>query len=305
MSDQRRSSSRKCVTKHQLPSNSLLSISTQIQNDIKIIKKSRKTKNKTLSDTTVSTTYHETPNVYNSLTTKPTNKRTRLDSITPNKLKQKKKKEIIYDDDDDDEIEEISSEKKSIEKIEIDRCAICLDDCTEPKQLDKCSHIFCRTCIDHYFEAIKPQCPCCFTIYGEIRGNQPVNGTMTIDTSKHRLPGSEHYSRGTIRITYYFPHGIQDESHPNPGKPYQGTTRQAFLPDNRDGRHILELLQRAFELRQIFTIGQSRTTGYDNVITWNDIHHKTNIHGGVENFGYPDKTYLYRVKQELAAKGIK
>jgi hypothetical protein len=41
-------------------------------------------------------------------------------------------------------------------------------------------------------------------------GNQPVSGTMSIDTSKHRLPGFEHDSRGTIRITYHFPDGIQD-----------------------------------------------------------------------------------------------
>ena len=101
-----------------------------------------------------------------------------------------------------------------------------MDDCTEPKQLSKCSHIFCTVCIDQYFETVKPQCPCCSTIYGEIRGrifsfkcdlfififigNQPINGTMNIDTSKHRLPGFEHDSRGTIRITYHFPHGIQD-----------------------------------------------------------------------------------------------
>jgi hypothetical protein len=39
-----------------------------------------------------------------------------------------------------------------------------------------------------------------------------MNGTMAIDTSKHRLPGFEHDSRGTIRITYHFPNGIQDVS---------------------------------------------------------------------------------------------
>lgn len=126
-----------------------------------------------------------------------------------------------------------------------------------------------------------------------------MNGTMTIETSRHRLPGFEHDSRGTIRIVYHFPNGIQDvkenekktndirrsfvqESHPNPGTPYYGTTRHAYLPDNNEGRQILDLLQRAFRLRQIFTVGQSRTTGYDNVITWNDIHHKTNLHGGAE-----------------------
>jgi hypothetical protein len=36
---------------------------------------------------------------------------------------------------------------------------------------------------------------------------------MSIDTSKHRLPGFEHDSRGSIRITYHFPNGIQDVSH--------------------------------------------------------------------------------------------
>jgi len=229
-------------------------------------------------------------------TTKSTNKRTFVENISSRNRNPKRRNEVF-----DDDVEEIRPTKKS---TEIDRCAICLDDCNDPKQLSKCSHVFCRTCIDQYFETVKPQCPCCFTIYGEIRGNQPINGTMTVETARHRLPGFEHDSRGTIRIIYHFPNGIQDESHPNPGTPYYGTTRHAYLPDNNEGRHILDLLQRAFRLRQIFTVGQSRTTGYDNVITWNDIHHKTNIHGGAENFGYPDKTYLNRVKQELAAKGI-
>lgn len=229
-------------------------------------------------------------------------KRTFVEKVSSRTTNSKRRKDLS-----DDDIEEIPANKKvtlNRTPAELDRCAICLDDCEDPKQLNKCTHVFCRSCIDHYFQTVKPQCPCCFTIYGEIRGNQPVNGTMAIETSKHRLPGFEHDSRGTIRITYHFPNGIQDENHPNPGMPYHGTTRHAFLPDNSEGRHILELLQRAFRLRQIFTVGQSRTTGYDNVITWNDIHHKTNINGGAENFGYPDKTYLNRVRQELAAKGI-
>lgn len=46
------------------------------------------------------------------------------------------------------------------------------------------------------------------------------------------------------------------------------------------------------------------TTGQDNVIVWNGIHHKTSTHGGSANFGYPDPTYLLRVTEELAAKGV-
>jgi deltex-like protein len=64
--------------------------------------------------------------------------------------------------------------------------------------------------------------------------------------------------------------------------PYSGTTRDAYLPDNPEGRHVLSLLEKAFELRQIFTVGQSRTTGSDNVVTWNDIHHKTSYRGGMQ-----------------------
>jgi deltex-like protein len=64
--------------------------------------------------------------------------------------------------------------------------------------------------------------------------------------------------------------------------PYYGTIRRAYLPDNPEGQHVLELLKKAFALRQIFTVGQSRTTGCDNVVTWNDIHHKTHVNGGIE-----------------------
>ena len=46
------------------------------------------------------------------------------------------------------------------------------------------------------------------------------------------------------------------------------------------------------------------TTGLDNQTVWNGIHHKTSMSGGVASFGYPDETYLDRVKQELAAKGL-
>lgn len=72
------------------------------------------------------------------------------------------------------------------------------------------------------------------------------------------------------------------EEHPNPGVIYRGEKRKAFLPDSPKGQLALKLLQLAFKRRLVFTIGYSRTTGKDNVITWNDIHHKTNLFGGPE-----------------------
>jgi deltex-like protein len=101
------------------------------------------------------------------------------------------------------------------------------------------------------------------------------------------LPGFEdvqfgHKEGPTIEITYSFSSGIQGPLNPYPGKPFSGTTRKAYLPNNKEGREILALLRRAFDDQHIFTIGRSSTTGQDNVITWNDIHHKTSPYGGPE-----------------------
>ena len=61
---------------------------------------------------------------------------------------------------------------------------------------------------------------------------------------------------------------------------YSGTSRTGYLPDNEEGNHVLRLLRIAFDAGLIFTIGTSVTSGMTNTVTWNDIHHKTNIHGG-------------------------
>ncbi|XP_041655187.1 probable E3 ubiquitin-protein ligase DTX3 [Cheilinus undulatus] len=180
-----------------------------------------------------------------------------------------------------------------------DDCAICLDRIRMKKSL-KCSHYFCSDCIDSLFK-LKPACPICNTYYGVYTGNQP-EGTMTVSRTWQRLPGFEHC--GTIVIQYSFPAGIQGPEHPNPGVRYSRTSRMAFLPANEEGEKVLKLLRKAFDRRLIFTIGRSVTTGLSNVITWNDIHHKTNMEGGTQRFGYPDPEYLSRVQEELRLKGV-
>lgn len=80
-----------------------------------------------------------------------------------------------------------------------------------------------------------------------------------------------------------FPHFIKEE-HPNPGTQYKGIYRSGYVPNNAKGRLVAKLLNVAFSRRLVFTIGNSRTTGEDGVITWNDIHHKTRIHGGPQRY---------------------
>ena len=133
-------------------------------------------------------------------------------------------------------------------------------------------------------------------VYGIKRGTQP-NGTMQVNVDPNtRCTG---FSCGTIIINYHFPSGRKED-----GTRYSGTSRTAYLPDNKEGREVLSLLKVGFDRRVIFTVGTSVTTGQTNTVVWGGIHHKTNLSGGSSHFGYPDPTYFERVKLELATKGV-
>ncbi|WAR10775.1 DTX3L-like protein, partial [Mya arenaria] len=90
---------------------------------------------------------------------------------------------------------------------------------------------------------------------------------------------------------------IQKEEHPSPGQFYEEIQETGFIPDNPRGRKICRMLKIAFKRRLVFTIRD------EGVITWNDIHHKTDRRPNSQ-FGYPDPKYLDRVTEDLALNGI-
>ncbi|XP_035662130.1 uncharacterized protein LOC118406310 [Branchiostoma floridae] len=188
------------------------------------------------------------------------------------------------------------------EAIGDEDCPICMDKVVQPKRLGCCSNVFCTDCIDKAFQ-VKPVCPICGYQSRALKGTQPKTATMTFAKTSRVIPGYEEC--GSIQIYYDIPSGIQEDCHPNPGRPYKGSMRMAFLPDNTEGQKVLQLLKKAFDRRLVFTIGTSVTTGKTDAVIWNDIHHKTSPYGGPSNYGYPDRGYLRRVTDELAAKGIK
>ncbi|KAK3104456.1 hypothetical protein FSP39_002419 [Pinctada imbricata] len=205
----------------------------------------------------------------------------------------------------EDPISQPSTAKGMMEPVQpgddSETCPICMDSFTEAQKLTKCGHIFCLECIQEYFSKCKPSCPNCGVIYGKVTGDQP-NGNIRFMREGTRLPGYDRY--GCIKVTYTFYDGIQGEDHPKPGTPYKGISRSGYLPDNTEGKLAAKLLNVAFSRKLVFTIGRSRTTGEEGVLTWNDIHHKTRIHGGTDRFAYPDPTYIERVMDEMAVKGV-
>ncbi|XP_037634904.1 E3 ubiquitin-protein ligase DTX3L [Sebastes umbrosus] len=194
------------------------------------------------------------------------------------------------------------SPTRSKDPEEEESCAICMEPIvTWEKETLRCKHSFCKSCLQQAFK-YKPVCPTCGALYGVLTGTQPDGGEMKVTQIPSSLPGYDKY--GTIKIHYYIPSGIQKEEHQNPGQPYEGASRTGYLPDSSEGRSIVKLLKRAFNQRLVFTVGRSTTSGMNNMVTWNDIHHKTSTHGGPTNYGYPDPDYLRRVRDELKAKGI-
>ncbi|CAK9829730.1 Protein deltex [Anthophora retusa] len=215
-------------------------------------------------------------------------------------------KETILDVDAESDV--ISQYVKVVESSESDSCPVCLG-MPEPLtvELTRCKHRLHLACLNAMLSCQQPpmymQCPVCRLIYGEKRGNQPP-GTMNWTRIPRALPGFP--NTNTIQITYDIPSGIQGNEHPNPGQAYYavGFPRVCYLPDNNLGRRVLRLLQIAFERRLIFTIGRSVTTGREDVVTWNEIHHKTELGPSTTGHGYPDTSYLERTLAELAAQGV-
>jgi len=162
----------------------------------------------------------------------------------------------------------------------------------------KCkNHFYHKECAEHLVKNAKSvKCAICSSIYGILEGDMP-NGTMNVYTdTRTRCAGYENC--GTITISYHIPSGKKNGIH------YHGTSRTAYLPDNKEGREVLELLRKAFNRKLTFTVGTSVTTGQQNAVVWSGIHHKTSPVGGAACYGYPDPTYFNRVKEELAARGV-
>ena len=154
-------------------------------------------------------------------------------------------------------------------------------------------------------------------LLGCLYGDMPTTGaSMTYKVIPKGISGYEDYH--AIQITYNMSSGIQDKRHPYPGSPFYaiGFPKIAFLPDTELGRHVLKLLEKAFNQQLTFTLTTQRGSN-DAMVTWNNsIGHKTEFgpvitgssscsdHQTGSKHSYPDPAYLEDVARQLSRLGI-
>ena len=186
---------------------------------------------------------------------------------------------------------------------ENDDCPICLGPFKESgfiKGTGVCDHVFHAKCLEDSLKK-DSKCPVCRAVIKKKFGPCP-DGYMYI-TARKDMHCTGYEDCGTIVIDYRLLGGVQGPQHPNPGVRYFSEMRQAYLPDNEAGKQVLKLLKKAWEMKLTFRVGTSLSSGRNNVITWNDIHHKTDPYGGP--YGYPDATYFERVTADMHAMGVR
>ena len=186
---------------------------------------------------------------------------------------------------------------------ENDQCPVCLADLKDSGSLKGtgvCDHVFHSQCLEERLKR-SGKCPVCRAQVVRKLGPCP-DGVMFVKSDRN-LHCAGHRECGTVTIRYLLHSGVQGQNHQNPGVGYSSDHRVAYLPDCDEGRKVLELFKEAWRTRMTFTVGRRLTRGTDDVITWNDIHHKTSMRGG--EWGYPDAGYLRRIAMDMNAMGIR
>ncbi|KAM6900164.1 E3 ubiquitin-protein ligase DTX3L1 [Xenentodon cancila] len=143
-------------------------------------------------------------------------------------------------------------------------------------------------------------------VHGELNGENQAScstqpkGEMTWVILHKDLPGFPHDN--TLQISFTFPERTQMENHPHPGQPFSVQKVLAYLPENREGRRVLKLLEKAFNQQLLFTSSHSDT---GDVVITASVPLKTQPEGGSIGDGYPDCDYLKTVTKKLRDKGVK
>ncbi|KAJ3611403.1 hypothetical protein NHX12_021418 [Muraenolepis orangiensis] len=110
-------------------------------------------------------------------------------------------------------------------------------------------------------------------------------GTKRVPAGDQACPsrGPSVSQQGTKRVpagTKRSQQGTKRDNHPHPGTPFAGLRQWAYLPDNREGRKVLRLLDKGFNQGLLFTVATNQE-GAD-VVSPTFVPFKTQPDGGTK-----------------------
>ena len=192
------------------------------------------------------------------------------------------------------------------------QCSICLEGFSKTCERDQLSirprtceyHLFHLGCIQSWLKT-NASCPLCRTQLIIVTGFQPqgLDHKLSVATDTTPLPG--HDECRTIKVWFHFEPSLQATDAPLPGEAHDGFDMITYLPDNNEGQEVLRLLRLAWKRRLLFRIGFNPVTKRMNRIVSNGLDLKYAREGGILRGGYPDPSYLSRLKSDLREIGVK
>ena len=105
-------------------------------------------------------------------------------------------------------------------------------------------------------------CVLCRTVHGTRTGDAPA-ASSRLDFLPGALPDSG--GVGYFQLSHSVPDGKQTTQHPKPGERFFGKQIYAYIPGTNEGTLVMWRLLEALRRRLLLTIGQSASTGRDDV----------------------------------------
>lgn len=179
-------------------------------------------------------------------------------------------------------------------------CIICQENNDDKSVvLNVCGHCFHKSCIEDWFNS-KGQfkkCPSCRKAITKEIGFQPEHpdSYMRCERYSQCLPG--HPEVGRLILTCCVPSGIQNATHPHPGRIYSGIRKKFLFPDNEEGRKLIELLRVAWEQKLLFRIEVTSKPNQNDHLVVNGFYLKT-------EWPEPDTSFVGILRMNLDDVGL-
>ena len=173
-----------------------------------------------------------------------------------------------------------------------------------PVIVRECSHVFHIGCI-HRWLSDKSTCPVCRKSLFTITGFQPRSPLSLFEVLESPTECLQGYPEcGSLTLKFHVAPGTQTSDMPMPGEPYFGMNLTCFLPNNSEGQEIVRLFRIAWNRGLLFRVGFNPNTRRMDCVVPNGFEFKVRQDGGIMAHGYPDPSYMNRLKCDLKDVGV-